>query len=179
MRAFSTVVAVLIAGLGPASLAAEEGARIESGGSATVPIPADFAEFWLTFKTKDLELVEGAKKSLAFEDSLRKALEAAELSPILIQVSGVGIPDLNENVTVVTGRVRYRLSHYTTQEDRTLSFAGLCEKMRAVGASLQCITEGPGLGVDEKEAIEQEAVARATENALYHAEADTLERDDR
>lgn len=143
---------------------------IANEGTATVSAEPTHADFWFTSSATGENLRAAAETALAFEEKLKKSFESNELEPASTTVSGLGIPDLHVNKALVSARVRFSLSLYSDAEKRSLSFASLCDTIRKVGESLRCSTEGPFLGIDDPEAVEQEAVARATENAFHRAD---------
>ena len=149
----------------------EPAATIDSVGVATIEATPDYVEFWLTLRASAASLTESAEAILPFRDRLTAELESGQLLPSSVNVSGASIPDANENDVVVSARVRFPISQFSKREDKTQSFAATAQKMRAVGKSLGCTLDGPFLGVEQTEPIEREAVARATENAPYRADA--------
>ena len=154
-----------------ASAQTEAAATIDSVGVATIDVTPDYVEFWLTLRASAASLTESAQSVLPFRDRLTAELEKGQLLPSSVNVSGASIPDANENDVVVSARVRFPISQSSNREDKTQTFAATAQKMRAVGKSLGCTLDGPFLGVEQTEPIEREAVARATENALYKADA--------
>lgn len=168
----SILVALLAAAIAPAAWGEIEALHaITSEGSAVVSVAPSVVDFWLTSRFAGDSLREAAEKALAFEEKLKELLESRELKPDSLTVSGVSIPDLKVKEAVVSARVRFALSLYSDAEERSLSLAKLCDAVRELGDALKCSAEGPFLGVAEREGVEQDAVARAVENALSKADA--------
>jgi len=144
---------------------------IETEGVATVDAVPAYVEFSLHARCPAATLAEAAEAALQFEPNVRKALQAAELTPTELAFTGVAVPDISLKVARVSARLRYRANTYTSAEEGPRLFALLCDKMLNLAAGLSCGVEGPVLIVEDKEAIENAAIARATEKAYTPAKA--------
>lgn len=145
-------------------------ASIVSEGSATSDVTPTYVEFELTRRATGNSLVESMRKALAFEEALDAVLEKEELRPATLLVLGPTIPSAQKAEAIVGARLRFDLSVGNTAVNRALAYAALTDGVRRVADELQCTIAGPKLGVYERDAIEQETIARATENALYKAD---------
>jgi hypothetical protein len=114
---------------------------------------------------------EGAEKALQFPDALRKAVKDAAIDTDTLVFSGIGVPDMNQPRAVVSAELSIPLLRFATARDKTLAFAAFCDSVRGVAAQAGSRVEGPILRIDAEQTIEQQAIARATENALYKADA--------
>lgn len=144
---------------------------IDGVGEASVSVQPDYVDFWLTFRAKSNTLEESAAKALPFEKKLKEALEKKELATESVVVSGLSIPSINTPEAVVSARIRVPLPRFSPDEKRGTAFGALCDTIVAIGKMLGCAVEGPELQSENRETLEQDAVARATENALYRADA--------
>lgn len=144
---------------------------IDCVGTADISFEPDYVEFWLTFRASGDSLEQAVEKTLPFEKKLLDALDDSDFRGADVTMSGVGISDLLENRTIMSARVRFAVPRAVDAEERALEFASLCDEVKRIGGALESIAEGPFLGVNEAEAAEQDAIARATENALYKADA--------
>ena len=144
---------------------------IETQGVATVDAVPAYVEFWIHAQFTGATLVEATSAAQPFESNVRKALQAAELAPTEITFTGIAVPDVNGHVARISVQVKFRASAYTGAEDGPRLFAGLCDKMATLASGLTCKIEGPTLTAEDKESIEDAAIARATEKAYVPAKA--------
>lgn len=162
----------LVAALTPYAAAQNDSlSTIDAAGEASVSTQPDYVDFWLTFRATANTFEESARKAVPFEENLTKALEKKELVPASVVVSGLSIPSMNVPEAVVSARVRVQLLRFSPDEDKGVAFGALCDTIAGIAKTLGCAVEGPELQSDERETLEQDAVARATENALYRADA--------
>ncbi len=144
---------------------------IETEGVATVDAVPGYVEFSLHAHCSAATLTEATEAALKFEPNVRKALQAAELTPTELAFTGVAVPDMSLKVAHISARLRYRASTYTSAEEGPRLFALLCDKVLNLAVGLSYEVEGPVLIVEDKEAIEDAAIARATEKAYTPAKA--------
>jgi len=144
---------------------------IETEGVATVDAVPAYVEFSLRAFCPAATLVEATEAALQFEPNVRKALQAAELTPTELAFTGVAVPDVSLKVAHVSARLRFRANTYISAEEGPRLFASLCDKMLNLAVGLSYQIEGPVLIVEDKEAIEDAAIARATEKAYTPAKA--------
>jgi uncharacterized protein YggE len=146
-------------------------ASIESEGVGTVHTVPTYAEFWLEARAQGATVNEAVEAVLTFEPRLREALEARELKPTTLSMTGVAVPDVQAREAKVSAQVVFSLPSQAGAEDAPIQFATLCDAMQALAADLKCAVTGPRLGVSDKEAIEAAAVSKATEAAYPAAQA--------
>ncbi len=144
---------------------------IDCVGTADLRFEPDYVAFWLTFRASGDSLEQAVEKTLPFERKLLEALDASAFKGADVTLSGVGIPDLLENKSIMSARIRFAVPRAADGKERAVEFASLCDEVRRIGEALESVAEGPFLGVNAEEAAEQEAIGRATENALYKADA--------
>ncbi len=144
---------------------------IETSGVAVVDTAPSYVEFWMHLHATGETLVAATEAAMAFDASLRKELQSRDLSPIDLIFSGVAIPDAEAKQAHVSVKLKFGITSFTVLEEGLRQYAGLCDKMAAIGAALNCKVEGPVLGVDTQDAIEETAIARATEKAYPGAKA--------
>jgi uncharacterized protein YggE len=144
---------------------------IETEGVAVVDTAPTYVEFSLRAHATGATLVEAMDNALRFEPALRKELQTREMTPTDLAFSGVAIPSVTGKEAVISARLRFAASAFSSAEDGPRQFAALCDKIVALGATLSCAPEGPVLGVSDGAALEDAAVARATEKAYPAAKA--------
>ena len=144
---------------------------VDSSGKATVEAAPEFVEFRVTLRESGASLEASTQRVLRFEPNLRQALEDLDLPTDFIQTSGVRTVDAESTAATVHARVRFAFAPASTASDRARSLASFADRLRKAARSLDFELKGPFFGVEDKEAVEQEAVARATENALYQSDA--------
>jgi len=170
-RGLCAVLSILITATVEAVAQPEAPPLIENEGVGIIEIEPDYAEFWLTKKAAGDSFEEAAKLVSGFEEALKAKLEELELVPYSTAVSGVSIPDIEKKEAVVSARLRFSLSSMPGGEDRVAAYGKLCDDVTKLAAATGAVLEGPFLGYGDEQRIEQQAVARATENALYKADA--------
>lgn len=144
---------------------------VESIGEARIEVPPAYTEFSLELRKTDSTLEASADQVLLFEENLRKTLKKEDLLTASIQMSGVHFDGLPSTEAAILARIRFTLDPHATPGTRARRTAKVSDGMLKLAALLDCEVRGPFYGVDDREAIEQEAIARATENALYKADA--------
>ena len=147
---------------------------VESDGDAQIEVPPAYAEFSLEYRRMETTLKASTNRVLRFEEDLRKALKQADLLPISVRVSGVRFDGLPDTQARVLAHVRFTVDPLSTPEDRAHRTAEVSDSLHEIAKLLNAEIKGPYYGIDNKEAVEQEAIARATENALYKADAVAL-----
>jgi uncharacterized protein YggE len=145
--------------------------RIETEGVATIDAIPPYVEFWLHADTTGATCAEAMEHAMNVEPEVRKAIQEHNLSPTDIQFMGFSLPDVKSKEARVSGRLRFSMTSYTTPPDGPKLFAALCDEITVLAASVSCHVEGPILGVEDKDAVEDAAVGRATEKAYPTAKA--------
>jgi len=168
--------AALIIGWGIAVGAYSQNAAIptvSSEGVATERTAATSVAFILKYALKDETRRAAAEKALAFPARVRNELSERKLRTQSVEDSGVEIPSLHIRVSdaSISVRVRFSIVRFSSDDDKTKAYASLCDDMAALARDLECTIFGPTLEAEDPELVEQEAIARATENALYQADA--------
>ncbi len=149
----------------------EASPTVDSSGEATVEAAPGFVEFILTLRESGASLEASTQRVLQFEQNLRQALEDLDLPTGIVQTSGVRTADAESTAATVHARVRFPFAPTSTPSDRARDLASLADRLRKAARSLDFEIKGPFFGVEDKETVEQEAIARATENALYKSDA--------
>lgn len=166
------LLCAVLFGLSPGALGQTEvSPTVDSSGKATVEAAPEFVEFILTLRESGASLEASTQRVLQFEQNLRQALEDLDLPTGIIQTSGVRTGDVESTAATVHARVRFPFAPTSTPSDRARDLASLADRLRKAARSLDFEIKGPFFGVEDKEAIEQETIARATENALYKSDA--------
>ena len=170
MRCLFVLVLLMVLSL---AAFAQEGpvSTIETEGVATVDAVPAYVEFTLHARCGGETLAAAADAAIQFEPNVRKAIQAAELVPTEVAFTGVAVPNVTAKEAHVSGRLRFRANTYTSAAEGPRLFASLCDKMATLAGGLSSIIEGPVLIVEDKEAIEAAAIARATEKAYAPAKA--------
>lgn len=144
---------------------------VDSSGKATIEAAPGFVDFSLALRETGENLEASTQAVLKFEENLRQALEDLDLPTGNIHTSGVQIEDVESTAATVHARVRFAFGPASTPSDRARTLASLADRLRKAARSLDFEMIGSSFGVEDKEAVEQEAIARATENALYKSDA--------
>lgn len=138
---------------------------VRSVGEATVEAAPDYIEFWLQVTRTGATFEEAHEASEGLEDRVLEACEALDLSPMDVKASAQAIGDVDRLEVVRTVRLRYSARVMGSAADSRRHFAWLCDRNRALATQLGGTLEGPILGVNERERIEQSALVRAMERA--------------
>ena len=146
-------------------------ATLTSSGRATVTAEPNVIEFRFQMTGAGDSIAAAATPLAAFEDNLRAAFRERELTPLSLNVSGLAIPPIEENQISVYAAVTLPVVRYAVIEERIKAMSELYTEIRELAAALKATVQGPTLNVDNPQQVEQQAVARATENALYKADA--------
>ncbi len=175
MRVGQRIAAGILSGLLCAAFAAAQTTPsptiIESEGHASVDVAPDQVRFEFSKSFDGPTLIDTAAQALAFEKAVTQALRDLELQPlkqdpVRLLVNGLRVPRTTARVSVA-----FAMPAESPAKDAAPTLAELAEKVRKGGVSLLADAAFAGFGVNDRAAPEQEAVSRASENALYHAEA--------
>jgi uncharacterized protein YggE len=151
--------------------AQEFAATVESNGRATVAAQPERVEFVLKFRVRGETFEEAVTKAEPLEEKLREALDDFEPAALDIALGAIQIRSLSPPQVYQDAVVRFPIQRRTSGKDRATAFAKLCDRINTVASELSADVRSPVLGVDNPESFEQETVQRATENALYRADA--------
>ena len=138
---------------------------VRATGMATVEAAPDYVEFWLRMSRSGTTFEEAAAATEGIEDLILEACEALDLAPLDVKASAQSIEDVDDLRVTRTVRLRFAARVMGNAEESRRHFAWLCDRNRALATELACTLEGPFLGVNERERIEQSALTRAMENA--------------
>ena len=163
----SVVVALLLA----SSMAQEPQSFITNEGKATVFAMPEFADFWITKSAESQNYEELAAALRKFPADLRAAIDEAGLKPVQIEASSPRITSVGVVSGEASALLRFSISRMQGDEESAKAFGRLCDQLKALAEKLQTKIDGPNLGPSQPETVEQDAVSRATENALYRADA--------
>ena len=142
---------------------------IVSEGTATISVQPEFVSFGIERYAGGESAKAAVAEANAFEEELRAALDEAELTAAEFTLGAVTFVDR----TSVRRRadLRFSMGGFDTPDDRANHVADLVDRVSAVCDKLEAGSWGPYLEPASKETAEQTAVERATENALYRADA--------
>jgi hypothetical protein len=179
MRAPRWIAAWVVAGLASsihamAQTPATPSTIIESEGQASIDVAPDEVKFEFSKAFAGPTLIDAAAQAIAFEKSVTQALEDLDLKPlrqdpVRLLMAGTGPPRASAKISAVFAMPKEASGD--AAEGNAPPLAILAEKLRKAGVSLSTETVFSGFGVKDHAPPEQEAVSRASENALYHAEA--------
>lgn len=173
MRTRVHIAAVLAIGLACLSAAAQQPTVIESEGRASVAVAPDEVRFYFVKKFAGPTLDDIAAQAAAFEKSTAKALDDLDVTPLRQEPVQLLVPNMKtaEAVGRISAQFAVPAANATPGAGGPPPLADLAEKLRKAGVSLLAEVEFGGFAVTDPAPLEQDVVARAAENALYHAEA--------
>ena len=157
----------------PAWPQAEQPATIISEGEGTVNVPPAVVALELTVTQQGDTFAAAMQPLVDFEDQLRAAFQDAELKPLEVTVSGVRLTQLESTKTAtITATIRFDMAPITTAESPAEEFAARIDQIHAVATAVAGgELSDPTFEAADPQTLEQDAVSRATENALYRADA--------
>lgn len=158
---------ILVAAL---SAGAHAASYVESEGKASVEAIPNYVEFWYHATRGGATLEEAAEKVAGFEERIRTVVKERELSPTEIEVSPLAVPDVRLSEVQRTVRLRFSAVNFTDPEKGAARFAAFCDVLTQIGAAEDWMLEGPTFGVNNREELEQLAIANAVKNAYPTAE---------
>jgi len=167
------IAAALLAGIVCVGAHAQQPTIIESEGHASVPVIPDEVRFHFVKKFDGPTLDDIAAQAAVFEKATAKALDDLDVTPLRREPVQLVVPQMR--VAAATGKVSARFampaSGGAPGAGGPPPLAELAEKLRKAGVSLMAEVEFGGFAVTDPAPAEQDVVSRASENALYHAEA--------
>lgn len=171
MRAYIGVV--LAIGMACISASAQQPTIIESEGRASVAVSPDVVQFHFVKKFAGPTLGDITAQAATFEKSTTKALDDLDVTPLQQEPMQLLVPNMKsaEAVGRIAARFAVPAANTTPGAGGPPPLAELAEKLRKAGVSLLAEVEFGGFAVTDPAPLEQDVVARAAENALYHAEA--------
>jgi uncharacterized protein YggE len=145
---------------------------ITTTGQATVETTPDRAEFWLYFKLTGATLLEAAEKVQSTEVNVLTMLQDREITPYETVVTAPSIPDANNKSVTFALRLQFTVGRLATGTDEpVIKLAEVCDALKRLAEDTGALLTGPVLKVSNKVNVERNAIMRAMENALPHAEA--------
>lgn len=145
--------------------------HIDSEGEATIEIAPDQAHFDLIKTFKGATLDDAADQALNFDQTVTQALRDVDLSPIARDPISLGLSRPPQVSAIATVGLAFTVSASEERVKQIRALTNTVERVRKLAVSLGCDVVFRGFSITDPETVEQEAVARATENALYHADA--------
>lgn len=143
---------------------------IESEGEATIPVAPDEVGFRLERRFSGPTLTDAMKQVRAFERSVAQGVTDLELAMRRQDTARVRV---GQRPIGLDASVELWIA--ATPADRAADPAEtlieIAERVRKLGVTVSADVRFAGYAVVDREPIEQEAVARAAENALYLADA--------
>lgn len=164
-----TAVVLAVTGLGMALHAEAQSAprnTISSEGTATVDAAPNFAGFWLHKTVTGASMAEATRTATGWRGVLSERFKSWEGPPKSIEVSDVSIADATQPIVKLSAYIKFDASRFAAPDEGPQVFARLCDDLLAVAKEQGAQLEGPVLGLDAPETLEQAAVARAMEQAL-------------
>jgi len=146
------------------------GPLIESTGTATIDVEPDEIVFLARQRYADASLESGNDRATAMRRTLESGMNDLELRPLRVSPVQIGL-DLDGAPAV---SAELELAFAAGANDGPLpreAVARLAERLRKLAVATDIDIRFAGFAIREPETVEQDAVARATENALYHADA--------
>lgn len=173
-RLFAAIAVTLLSGAATAQVTTPP-PTVTSDGEAFVIAAPTFADFWFVASRAEATNLEAANVALGFRQAVQAQIDERALKPISVESAGVTIPAAEDHAAAAAVRVRFPVAQFASNDEKIKSFATLCDQLDETRAALAdaygCLLRGPILGVEDAEETEQQAVSRATENALYKADA--------
>ncbi len=155
----------------PAGHPQESLSRIDSEGEATIEAAPARARFVVTKNFPASTLDAAADRALAFGPSVEQALRDLDLAPIRRSTVAMALEPQPPVAAEAEVTLWFAVADSGRSGERIRAFTETVERLRKLSVSLGCAVRLAGYEVDNPESVEQEAVARATENAIYHADA--------
>ncbi len=166
-----TMVLVALAALLPVHAQEELETTISSEGTATIEVEPAVAVFRMVRSvTGATTVAAAAETALGLETALKESLAEKSLIPESVEMMGVRVVDIETKTVETSATIRFPLEG-ATPDSRAKNLAALCDDVASVAKKVECKLEGPFLEPLDREAQEQVAITRATENALYKADA--------
>lgn len=156
---------------GTAAGQAESTSTIDSTGQATIHVAPEFIEFELLYSASGSNMESSTERALEFEEDLHQAFADLDLPGGIIRTSGLSAKASENSLAVLHARARFFFESASNPEARARFAAFVSDRVKKAERSLKFEMTGPLFGVIEREVFEQEAIARATENALYKSDA--------
>jgi len=144
---------------------------ITSIGEASEDTVPTHVEFKFSAAFEESTFAAGAEKANAFPEMLTELLKSQKLDESLLTFRSPHIDSVNKNVVTLRGIIRFALPGATDSEEQVLKFAALCDSVAELAKAARSTFLGPKLIVENSDLLEQETLKRATENALYKADA--------
>jgi len=173
-RCFVLVVAAGLASTLRAQAQQPATAIVESEGAAKIAIAPEQLYFEFSKSFDGPTLIDAAAQANAFEKALTQALGDLDSTPTRHDPLRLRVPGGTKPLLKAFIRVTFPMPESNGSLDaptKTAPLAELAEKIRKAGVSLMAEARFAGFDLSDRETSEQDAIARAAENALYHAEA--------
>lgn len=143
---------------------------ISEGTESHAAAPTHF-EFGMYFFAKEATIAESMDAVSRSVNLFEKEIEKEELGATEITKTTPALQDIHSTRVSVYVSLRFDVRILPDEEDRLGSFGALCDEVLALSKQFNAVATGPIFDVDDKKFHEREAVQRATESALYRAEA--------
>lgn len=154
-----------------AAQAQESASRIDTEGEATVDATPQEARFVVAKSFSGSTLDAAAQRAIAFGASVEQALRDLELTPLRRNPVALSLETRTPIAAEADVTLWFAVPNPGDGQERVRAITDLVEGLRKLSVSLGCTVRLAGYELDDPERVEQEAVARATENAIYHADA--------
>jgi uncharacterized protein YggE len=144
---------------------------IRNEGKATVFATPEFVDFWITKTIEGPSFEELTAGLRRFPVELRAAIDEAGLKPVQIEASSPRIASVGVGSGEASALLRFSISRMQGDEETAKAYGRVCDQLKALAEKVGAKIDGPNLEAAQPETVEQDAVSRATENALYRADA--------
>lgn len=151
-----------------------EAPTITSRGEASSTVLPTRLEFKLQASYAGDGLESAMADALGLPEQFEELLNERGLEKVDVVFRSPMISNAGDGVVEVKGTLRVGVPRGSDREEQAIRFAELCSDLVSLGRELNVAIGGPELVVEEREVVEQETLKRATENALYKADAIAL-----
>lgn len=148
-------------------------ATIVSEGKGSINVAPAVMTFEIETMHQADSFAAAAEPLADFEARLRTALEEANLKPLELSVGGLLLAEIDlVKTAIVAATIRFDTAPLSNAESPAKELAARVDQINSVAATIADgkIT-GPTFEAADPQAAEQNAISRATENALYRADA--------
>ena len=145
---------------------------ITSTGDAQGKAIPTHLEFQILATFDEGSFAKGIAAANAFPAKLKEALKANDLESAVVTSRVPAIDEINSNQVIARTSLRIPApSGANSPDELLLKYATMCDAVIELSKSTQAEIAGPVLTTDNAELVEQDTLKRATENALYKADA--------
>ena len=144
---------------------------ITSTGEEQLTVVPTYFEFGFNFVAKEETIAKSIDTVAASIFQFKKYVEESEFGGVIVSESGPRLRDIHSTFVVSYLVLRFDARILPEEKDRLGSFGALCDEIVELSKRFNATAAGPLFGVEDEQTSERTAVQRATENALFRAEA--------